>query len=137
MMVSADTRALVWRRAQGHCEYCRVHQNDFDYFTFHVEHIIPRQHGGTDDSNNLCLACRDCNAFKGTNLTGIFKGRIVPLFHPRRQVWSRHFRWHGGILIGKSITAKVTIKVLNINEPSRVLVRKNLMAEGRFPHSEK
>ncbi|MFL5245355.1 MAG: HNH endonuclease [Gemmataceae bacterium] len=37
------------------CEYCLVHQDDFDFFTFHVEHIIPRQHGGNDDSENLCL----------------------------------------------------------------------------------
>jgi hypothetical protein len=29
---------------------------------FHVEHIVPRQHGGTDDPNGLALACDRCNA---------------------------------------------------------------------------
>lgn len=135
MMVDAGTRALVWRRAQGRCEYCRVHQDDFDFFTFHVEHIIPKQHGGGDDAVNLCLACPECNAAKGTNLTGLLAGKIVPLFHPRRQVWNRHFAWQGGLLVGKSSTGKVTVQVLNINDPPRVLVRESLCNERRFPPS--
>ena len=135
-MVSAGTRALVWRRAEGRCEYCRVHQDDFDFFTFHVEHIIPRQHGGTDDPENLCLACRECNSAKGTNLAGLLRGKIVPLFHPRRQVWKRHFRWHGGFILGKTLAGKVTVQVLNMNHSARVLVRQNLCAEGRFPPTE-
>ncbi len=121
------------RRFGGACEYCRVHQNDFDFFTFHVEHIIPRQHGGSDDAENLCLACRECNSAKGTNLTGLLDGRIIPLFHPRRQVWKRHFRWRGTVLVGKTRTGKVTVQVLNINSPARVIVRQSLRHEGRFP----
>jgi 5-methylcytosine-specific restriction endonuclease McrA len=77
-MVDAKTRTLVWRRAGSRCEYCWVHQDDFDFFTFHVEHIIPRQHGGSDRAENLCLACRECNSAKGTNLTGLLDGKIVP-----------------------------------------------------------
>ena len=37
----------------------------------HVEHIVPRMHGGSDDLENLALACIDCNLHKGSNLTGI------------------------------------------------------------------
>jgi 5-methylcytosine-specific restriction endonuclease McrA len=58
-MVDAPTRTLVWERAGNRCEYCRVHQDDVDFYTFHVEHIIPLQHGGSDDEANLCLACRE------------------------------------------------------------------------------
>jgi len=29
---------------------------------FHIEHIVPRQHGGTDDPGGLTLACDRCNA---------------------------------------------------------------------------
>jgi 5-methylcytosine-specific restriction endonuclease McrA len=32
---------------------------------FHIEHVIPRQHGGSDDADNLALACPDCNLRKG------------------------------------------------------------------------
>ncbi|MCU0658714.1 MAG: MOSC N-terminal beta barrel domain-containing protein [Polyangiaceae bacterium] len=30
-----------------------------------VEHIIPRHHGGSDDAENLALACASCNGEKG------------------------------------------------------------------------
>lgn len=30
-----------------------------------VEHIVPRHHGGTDDAENLALACAACNGEKG------------------------------------------------------------------------
>lgn len=30
-----------------------------------IEHIAPRTHGGTDDVENLALACARCNAEKG------------------------------------------------------------------------
>jgi len=38
---------------------------------FHVEHIVSRQHGGTDDPSGPALACDRCNAYKGPNLTSI------------------------------------------------------------------
>ena len=136
-MVGLRTRTLVRRRAGGRCEYCRIHQDDFDFFAFHIEHIIPRQHGGSDEAENLCLACPECNAAKGTNLTGLLEGRIVPLFHPRRQVWNRHFRWCGGLLIGKTRAGKVTVDVLNINDPARLTVRQSLCDEGRFPPADR
>ena len=79
-MITAAVRALV-RRCAGHrCKDRQVHQDDFDYYTFHVEHIVPRQHGGSDKANNLYLACRECNAAKGPNLAGLLGGKIVPLF---------------------------------------------------------
>jgi hypothetical protein len=57
---------------------------------FHVEHIISRQHGGTDDSGGLALAFDRCNAYKGPNLTSIDPGTgaVVPLFNPRADAWS-------------------------------------------------
>ena len=33
-----------------------------------VEHILPRNHGGTDDLSNLALACARCNNEKGRNI---------------------------------------------------------------------
>jgi 5-methylcytosine-specific restriction endonuclease McrA len=70
-MIGAKTRTHVRERAQNACEYCRLHQNDSPLAVLHVEHIIPKIHGGTDDLDNLALACIDCNLHKGTNLTGI------------------------------------------------------------------
>jgi hypothetical protein len=126
-------RDLIWDRAGGRCEYCRLHQDEYEFQTFHVEHIIAKQHGGADEAENLCLACSECNWANGTNLAGLLDGKLYPLFHPRRQDWSRHFRWSGTRLVGKTKTGNVTVRVLNMNSASRVMLRENLLFEGRFP----
>jgi len=38
-------------------EYCRLRQEHEEESPFHVEHIVAQQHGGTDDGENLALAC--------------------------------------------------------------------------------
>jgi len=132
-MMDRALRIFVWERAGGRCEYCQLHQDEYDYQTFHVEHIIAHQHGGLDDADNLCLACSDCNWAKGPNLAGLFDGKLYALFNPRTQNWHRHFRWEQTILVGKTKTGIVTVQVLNINDPPRVMLRENLLFEGRFP----
>src|SRR6266516_3295852 len=77
-MISAQTRAQVRERAQNVCEYCQLHQDDSPLAALHVEHIIPKIHGGSDDLDNAALACIDCNLHKGTNLTGIDPDGTVP-----------------------------------------------------------
>lgn len=59
---------FVRQRARNRCEYCGLPQ-EFSGLRFHIEHIVARQHGGLDESNNLALACPECNLRKGTNLT--------------------------------------------------------------------
>jgi HNH endonuclease len=130
--MDSPTRRLIWLRAGHRCEYCHLHQDD-DFFTFHLEHIIAKQHGGGDGPENRCLACRECNLSKGTNVAGYWDDRIVPLYNPRRQHWSRHFVWKGPKLIGRTLAGKVTVRLLGINEQSRVFARAALIAEGRFP----
>src|SRR5213593_97767 len=84
-----STRASVQERAGHRCEYCQLHQEDSPLAVMHVEHIIPRIHGGTDDLDNLALACIDCNLHKGPNLVGIDPEteRVTDLFHPKRHRW--------------------------------------------------
>ena len=77
--MESATRELVWRRAGGRCEYCLLRQED-SQLTHHVEHVVAKQHGGSDDADNLALACHRCNLQKGPNLTGIdpLTGEVVP-----------------------------------------------------------
>jgi hypothetical protein len=102
--------------------------------TFHIEHIIARQHGGDDSEGNLCLACSSCNLHKGPNVAGIApdSGDLVALFHPRNHRWSDHFEWRGALLAPKTPTASATIIVLGINLPENVEHRESLIAEGVF-----
>src|SRR5262252_7659432 len=103
-MISAQMRAQVRERAHNACEYCHLHQDDSPLAALHVEHIVPRSHGGSDDLDNLALACIDCNLHKGTNLTGIDPETqaLTELFHPRRHDWGEHFQWQGVYLSGKT-----------------------------------
>src|SRR3954463_4187150 len=104
------TRTVVRNRARNQCEYCQLRQNDSPLAALHVEHIVPRFHGGTDDVENLALACLDCNLHKGPNLTAIapLTNQITVLFHPRRDVWSDHFEWHGIFLFGRTDIGRTT-----------------------------
>lgn len=70
---------------------------------------------------------------KGPNLAGLLEGKLVALFHPRRQNWKRHFRWGSTTLVGKTKSGIVTVQVLNMNNASRLMLRENLLFEGRFP----
>jgi 5-methylcytosine-specific restriction endonuclease McrA len=61
--MDAGLRELVRQRAGDCCEYCRLPQKVSE-LRFHVEHVIPRQHGGSDEFENLALACPECNLHK-------------------------------------------------------------------------
>jgi hypothetical protein len=124
-MIGSQTRTQVRERAQNACEYCHLHQDDSPLAALHVEHIIPRIHGGTDDSDNLALACIDCNLHKGTNLTGIDPqtNEVTELFHPRRQSWTEHFELQGVYLAGKTAIGRTTIRVLSMDSEDQVAVR--------------
>jgi HNH endonuclease len=99
---------------------------------FHVEHIVTRQHGGTDDLENLALACDRCNLCKGPNLSGIDQqtGQIVPLFHPRQQSWQEHFRRQSSAIYGLTPTGRATVRLLQMNTASRLQLRAELTGSG-------
>src|SRR5712664_3105548 len=105
------TRHLVRNRAKGRCEYCGLPEEFVPLITFHIEHIIPRQHGGDDEPTNLALSCPWCNWAKGPNLSGIDPDTnvLVPLFHPRQHVWSEHFAYQGPRIIGPSPIGRATV----------------------------
>ncbi len=107
------TKDLVRRRAGDRCEYCRLEQA-YSSVRFHVEHIVAKQHGGSDDPDNLALACQRCNLQKGPNLTGIDPSskQMVGLFDPRKDEWSKHFQWRGIRLEGLTSVGRATVQVL-------------------------
>ncbi len=107
----------------------------FTRLRFEIDHIVARKHRGAEVAANLALACFLCNSYKGPNIAGIDSASlsIVPLFHPRRHKWARHFRWEGPILVGRTPTGRATVAVLEINQPYRVAARQELIEEGVFP----
>ncbi len=128
--------SLVSRRARTACEYCRLPQS-LSPIPFEIDHVIAQKHGGATAEANLALACFYCNSFKGPNIAGIDpgSGRIVRLYHPRNDGWTRHFRWEGPLLVGRTPIGRATIAVLAINHPDAVSVRLALIEEGVFPRA--
>ncbi len=123
--MSPALRAQVRERAGNRCEYCQLRQEDSPLAALHIEHIVPRIHGGSDDLDNLALACIDCNLHKGPNLTGIDpETRLVTeLFHPRHQRWDDHFEWRSIYVIGKTDIGRTTVRVLNMNSEDQLALR--------------
>jgi hypothetical protein len=122
--MDAELRQFVRTRAAYQCEYCRLPQ-EFSELRFHIEHIVPRQHGGADHFDNLALACPHCNLHKGPNLTGIDPqtGKAIRLFDPRRDVWLEHFRFDIVEIIGLTSKGRATASLLEMNHPERLRVR--------------
>ena len=135
MSVTAEQRQAIRALAGQCCEYCRVTEDE-RVSRFQIDHIIPIKHGGSDDSDNLCLACLKCNGFKGPNVAALDpeSGEATKLYDPRRQKWSEHFQIEfDGSLAGISPEGRATIQVLRINEESRVKHRRMLITLGEYP----
>ncbi|HXJ94433.1 MAG TPA: HNH endonuclease signature motif containing protein [Terriglobia bacterium] len=129
--MDAATRGAVQRRAENRCEYCLLRQEHSE-LRHHVEHITAKQHGGSEELENLALACHRCNLQKGPNLTGIdpLTGRLVPLFHPRRDRWVDHFVFRGVRIVGITPAGRATVHVLAMNDARRLELRSQLVANS-------
>ena len=129
--MDAATREFVRQRAAGRYEYCLLRQEQCD-LTHHVEHIVAKQHGGSDDASNLALACHRCNLRKGPNLTAIdpLTREVVPLFHPRSSNWSAHFIMESERIIGITAVGRATVQLLAMNDARRLELREQILSSG-------
>ncbi|QDU61398.1 HNH endonuclease [Planctomycetes bacterium Pan216] len=128
-------RSQVRTREGNRCEYCLIHQEHDSFFTFPIDHIVARQHGGDTTLGNLALSCFRCNSRKGPNIASIdpLSGRLTELYHPRRARWKHHFEWIGPMINGKTDVGRATVSLLAMNHPDIVLLRELLIEEGTFP----
>lgn len=121
---------------RGRCAYCRSPQALMNV-TFEVDHIVPEKEGGLTVCDNLAFSCPLCNAFKGARMHGRDPktGRDVPLFHPRRQNWSRHFRWAADqqTIEGRTRSGRATVETLRLNNLNLLRLRTIWVAIGSSP----
>ena len=131
--MDAGTRRFVRERAGERCEYCRLHQRNTELL-HHIEHVIARQHGGSDDVDNLALACHRCNLHKGPNLSGVdpVTGGVETLFHPRHNQWPEHFAFRDAHLKGLTPSGRATVEVLALNDARRIELRHELLRLGEL-----
>jgi HNH endonuclease len=131
--IPSALRKLVINRAKSRCEYCLIPQ-EVSFYPHEIDHIIAEKHGGQTNADNLALSCTLCNKYKGSDLTSIdpHTEEIVPLYHPRQDLWFEHFQLDSALI--KPITAKgrVTVKLLQINRSERIKERLILIKAGLF-----
>jgi 5-methylcytosine-specific restriction endonuclease McrA len=78
--ISAVMQLQVRQRANFLCEFCHASEQ-WQYVRFTVDHVIPLSLGGSDNLDNLALACFHCNRQK-TNRSTVLEpdsGLEVPL----------------------------------------------------------
>jgi hypothetical protein len=131
-----EIRQQVRTRAKFLCEFCHASEQ-WQYVQFTLDHLLPTIQGGTDDLNNLALACFHCNRRKTSRTDAIDPQteQTVPLFNPRRDRWSDHFMWSTDTLtiIGLTAIGRATIAALELNRTRVINIRAADLAIGRHP----
>lgn len=134
--IPGSIRHQVRGRANGLCEHCHASEQ-WQYVRFTVDHVIPLSQGGANVLDNLALACFHCNRRKADKITAADPDsqEEVPLFNPRRDVWSEHFIWSadGLLIIGLTPTGRATVAVLALNRARAVNIRAADRAVGCHP----
>jgi hypothetical protein len=137
--VAEDLRERVRQADRLRCAYCGTSEQ-ISGIPLTIDHILPTSKGGPTCFENLCLACWSCNEFK-TNRTEAedpITGENVPLFHPRKQQWSDHFRWSmdGTRVEGLTQAGRATVIVLRMNREAIVSARRRWVMVGWHPPEE-
>jgi hypothetical protein len=132
--VSAALRRLVRERSHDCCEYCLIPEA-MSFAPHWIDHIVAEKHGGKTEPENLANSCILCNQCKGSDLTSIDPetGQITALFHPRRDRWPEHFQLVEGRIEARTPVGRVTVKLLQLNQPDRLEERKQMAAAGLLP----
>lgn len=127
---------VVAGRAEHRCEYCRAPEAVFNLL-FEVEHVIPLSLEGREDDSNLALACRACNMFKSSYVTGRDDATQTEarLFHPRSDRWDEHFEidQERGVIRGLTGVGRATVQRLQMNLPVSLFARLQWIRLGISP----
>jgi HNH endonuclease len=104
------------------------------------DHIQPISKGGKTTFENVCLACRSSNEFKGdaTEAVDPLTGETVLLFNPRLDQWSEHFVWNpdGTRVEGITTIGRATVVRLRMNNPVIVVARRRWVISSWHPPTD-
>ncbi len=134
--LSEELKNKIRRAARNRCGYCLTPQEIISML-FEIEHLRPIADGGTDEEENLWLACRNCNAFKHAKIHAIdpITNTEVALFNPRTQNWNENFEFSEDKtkIIGKTPCGRATVTALRLNFEQAVIARNLWVSVGWFP----
>lgn len=132
--IPENLRNEVAKRAEYCCEYCRIPENMMAT-VFHIDHIRSLKHGGKTELANLAFSCPHCNQNKGSDIATFIDEddeETVRLFNPRKDFWEQHFEVAFGEILPKTTIGIATIKILELNQVERIILRKALIEAGQY-----
>ena len=131
-----ELKNKIRRAAQNRCGYCLTPQ-EIVSMPLEIEHLQPTADGGTDEEENLWLACRNCNGFKHAKTHHVDPQTNVKtaIFNPRKQIWNEHFEFSEDEteIIGKTACGRATVMALRLNFEQAVSARKIWVSVGWYP----
>jgi hypothetical protein len=132
--ISAELRKFIAERADYLCEYCLIAEED-TFIGCQVDHIISLKHGGKTTKENLAFACAVCNRNKGSDIGSItIKNAFTRFYNPRIDIWSEHFKIQAERIEPITEIDEVTANILEFNGTERLLERRILISQGRYPN---
>jgi hypothetical protein len=129
--IPTSLRRMIFDQADRCCEYC-LQPEIFAFCPHEIDHVIAEKHEGLTIAENLALACKLCNTFKGSDIASIdpLTGEITALYNPRMDVWREHFRLEDAVFIPLTAKARTTVRLLQINRTDRVAERQLWIPSG-------
>jgi len=135
-MVPEQLREQIKQADRNRCAYCQTAEA-ISGIPLTIDHIQPISKGGETIFENLCLACRPCNEFKAafTEANDPLTNEAVPLFNPRGQIWSKHFRWSADAtrIEGVTTVGRATVIALRMNREIISATRARWVWSGWHP----
>lgn len=135
--IAEKLKRKIRRQAKNRCGYCLLPQS-LNPSLLEIEHLPATANGGTDDEENLWLACRLCNGYKSVQKESVDSetNEKVPLFNPRTDDWNEHFEWENEKINGKTACGRTTVSALKLKNEIILPVRKRWISAGWFPPKE-
>ncbi len=134
--ISDELRRKIAKAAKYRCGYCLMPQAIIP-MPLEIEHILAQSASGTDDENNLWLACRACNSYKHAKTHGFdqITNQEIALFNPRTQNWEDHFEFDSttGEIVCKTACGRATSVALRMNEEQSISARVLWVNAGWYP----
>lgn len=129
--IPTSLRRMIFDQADRCCEYC-LQPEIFAFCPHEIDHVIAEKHEGLTIAENLALACKLCNTFKGSDIASVdpLTGEITALYNPRMDVWREHFRLEDAVFMPLTAKARTTVRLLQINRSDRVAERQLWIPSG-------